>query len=68
MKPKLVNETPLVHLVSQAHDAGCHELADKAERMAELLAKCAGELVAFGHDADEAGGLLYQVHAELGYS
>ena len=68
MKPKPVNETPLVYMVTQAHDAGCHELADKAERMAELLAKCAGELGAFGHDADEAGGLLYRVHAELGYS
>jgi hypothetical protein len=65
MKQKPLNETPLVYLVTQAHDAGCHEIADKAERMAELLAKCAGELTALGSDADEAGSVLYQVHAEL---
>ena len=63
-----MNETPLLYIISQARADGHKELADKAERMAELLAKCAGELVALGSDADEAGGVLYQIHAELGYT
>ena len=68
MKTKPPNETPLVYLVSQAHDAGCHEIADKADRMAELLARAAEELQAFGCDSDEAGGVLNKIHQELGYT
>ncbi len=63
---KPVNETPLVYLVSQAHDAGCHEIADKTERMAELLAKCNGVLVAHGYDENE--GIRKEVEDELGYT
>lgn len=62
------NETPLMYLLSRARDNGHKELADKAERMSELLAKVAGELTALGYDPNESGGLLYLIHNELGYT
>jgi hypothetical protein len=57
------NETPLIFLCSRAREDGHAELADKAERMAELLAKCAGELVALGSNR-----IVKEVHEELGYT
>ena len=68
MNKKPLNETPLVYLVSQARFGGCKEIADKAERMAELLAMASGELVAVGSDANEAGSVLRKIHEELGYT
>jgi len=50
-------------LCSRAREDGHAELADKAERMAELLAKCAGELVALGSNR-----IVKEVHEELGYT
>jgi hypothetical protein len=60
--------TPLIYLCHQAREDGHKELADRAERMAELLAKCAGELVSLGNNPNDGSSILYQIHSELGYS
>lgn len=62
-----MKQTPLIFLCIHAREDGHAELADKAERMAELLAKCAGHLVAFGSDPDKAGGIVKEIRNELGY-
>lgn len=66
VKPRIASETPLIHLLAQAREEGLVELADKAQRMIELLAKCDGVLVAHGYDENE--GIRKEVEDELGYT
>ncbi len=63
-----MNKSSLIYLCSQAKEDGHKELADRAERMAELLARCTSELVALGSDPDEAGSVLKAAQDELGYT